>query len=405
MKITTIVGIFFVIFILLFSYISSNEKKLALAMLQKDEAKITAYSKWGYNTDTFQKMHANLIDELKKSNPLIFFFEKSAFQRKKESILRLVQQGYATEVAKEKNEVQIRLTYLRDRVKSTAFIPETKKQAYFDSFEVVAGEVFENNSDLQGIDRALLTLSATDKDITLEIEKIRKESLMGELAQYRSNCQELLSFFTNKQSEKNQEIASECISAADKLMGPGYTGNGADFIETLSRERVFTAYQNAQKAKQQVIQEEQYALLLKKREEEKLTVVPPAPRQEGKIIVVNLALQRLYAYENGATLFPTAVPITTGKNGFETVLGEFAIYLKEAQHRMTSPFPGIYYDDVVNYWMPFYLGYGLHDAPWRSVYGTQDYGAVGSHGCVNMPLNEASILYNWAEVGTRVFVL
>lgn len=405
MKITTIVGIFFIVLLTFYSYTSFNEKRTSLALLQKDEVKITSYAKWGYEPDTFKKMHAKLIDDLKKSNSLLFLFEKSAFHRRNDSILRLTQQGYATEVAKEKNEVQIRLTYLRDRVKNTTLIPESKKQSYFDAFEIVAGTIFETNSDLFDLEKALNDLSDTDKDITREIEKIRKQSLMAELAQYKEKCEELMTFFIEKDSSENQDIATTCISAADKLMGPGYTGNGADFIETLSRERVFTAYQNAQRAKQQLIQEEQYALLLKKREEERLTLVPPAPRQEGKIIVVNLALQRLYAYENGATLFATAVPITTGKNGFETVLGEFAIYLKEVQHRMTSPFPGIYYDDVVNYWMPFYLGYGLHDAPWRSVYGTQDYGAVGSHGCVNMPLNEASILYNWAEVGTRVFVL
>lgn len=405
MRITAIVGFFFLTLLAFYSYASWKQKNSSLVLLQKDEAKIVSYAKWGYDAGTFKSMHGALIDELKKSNPLLFPFKKKSFFMKNESILRLAQQAYATEVAKEKNEVQIRLTYLRDRVKNTTLISQSSKQAYFDTFEVVAGGVFENNSDLFGLKNALLKLSAIDKDITDEIELTRKEALMGELAQYKSKCQELLGFFVEKQSEKNQDIARACVTAADKLMGPGYTKNGADFIETLSRERVFTAYQNAQKAKQQLIQEEQYALLLKKREEERLTVVPPSPRQEGKIIVVNLALQRLYAYENGATLFPTAVPITTGKNGFETVLGEFAIYLKEVQHRMTSPFPGIYYDDVVNYWMPFYLGYGLHDAPWRSVYGTQDYGAVGSHGCVNMPLNEASILYNWAEVGTRVFVL
>lgn len=405
MKTTAIVGIFIAAILLIYSYVSFNEKEFVLNAIQNNESKITSFSKWGYDTETFRSMHTSLIAEIRSNHPFFILFMRSAFHKKSEAIVRLAQQGYATEVAKEKNEVQTRLTYLRDRVKSTTYIPVSKKQAYFDAFEVVAGTVFENPSSLSEVKDALATLSQSDKDITHDIEKVRKESLMGELAQYKASCEELLSFFLSKQSAKNQEIALTCISAADKLMGPGYTGNGADFIETLSRERVFSAYQNAQKAKQQLIQEEQYALLQKKREEERLTVVPPAPRQEGKIIVVNLALQRLYAYENGATLFPTAVPVTTGKNGFETVLGEFAIYLKEVQHRMTSPFPGIYYDDVVNYWMPFYLGYGLHDAPWRSVYGTQDYGAVGSHGCVNMPLNEASILYNWAEVGTRVFVL
>ena len=143
----------------------------------------------------------------------------------------------------------------------------------------------------------------------------------------------------------------------------------------------------------------------KQKEVERLTLVPPAPRQEGKVIVVNLNLQRLYAYENGKSIFPSAVLITTGKRGFETVTGEFAVYLKEQQHKMVSPFPGIHYDDVVNYWMPFYLGYGLHDAPWRSIYGTQDYPDVGSHGCVNMPLKDTVVLYNWAEIGTKVIVL
>ena len=37
--------------------------------------------------------------------------------------------------------------------------------------------------------------------------------------------------------------------------------------------------------------------------------------------------------ENGKSIFEVAVPITTGKYGFETVTGEFAIYLKKVQHQ------------------------------------------------------------------------
>ncbi|MCX6732763.1 MAG: L,D-transpeptidase [Candidatus Roizmanbacteria bacterium] len=270
---------------------------------------------------------------------------------------------------------------------------------------MIAGNVFESNTDLNGLKMAQASLTKQDAELTKEVESLRKESLIGELKNYKSTCEELVAYFTEKDSKSNLELSETCVSAADKLLQPEYTVNGADFIETLSRERVFTAMQKASMAKQQLIQDEQYALAVKKKEEERLTIVPPAPRQEGKIIVVNLGLQRLYAYENGSTLFPTAVPITTRKQGFETVTGEFAVYLKELQHKMVSPFPGIYYDDVVNYWMPFYLGYGLHDAPWRSIYGTQDYKVVGSHGCVNIPFKETSILYNWAVVGTRVIVL
>lgn len=388
-----------------FLYQAYTLKKHLVETLKEDRVKIEVYTKWGYDVGEFKNMYERLINETDKMPFFLIPFKTQLLKNKHDNILRLALAGYATEVSRQKNEVQSRLTYLRDRVKTNDYISQTNKQAYFDTFEITAGNIFEKYSTINDLKDALTNLKEQDVKITKEVEAVRKESLLNELQTYKTTCVELLSYFTEKNNSTNQELANECISSADKLMEPQYKKNGADFIETLSRERVFTSMQKALQAKQQMIQDEQYALLMKKKEEERLTVVPPAPRQEGKIIVVNIGLQRLYAYENGSTLFPTAVPITTGKQGFETVLGEFAIYLKERYHQMKSPFPGIYYDDIVSYWMPFYLGYGLHDAPWRSVYGTQDYTSVGSHGCVNIPLRETSILYNWAEVGTRVIVL
>ena len=395
----------FLIVVILYSCRAYLLKQKTVDTLKNDKSKVTAYLKWGYDTQVFEKMHTSLIQEAESFSFFVFPFQTQYLQSKCENILRLVQTGYATEVTKQKELIQSRLTYLRDRVMTNTNIPQDKKQIYFNSFDVIAAGVFEKNTDINGLKKALETLDEQDAAITKEVESIRKESLMSELQGYRATCEELLTFFIEKNSVLNQATAQECIDAADKLLGPGYSINGADFIETLSRERVFTFVQKATQAKQQLLQDEQYAQAAKIKEEERLTVVPPAPRQEGKVIVVNLELQRLYAYENGTTIFPTAVPITTGKQGFETVTGEFAVYLKEQHHQMESPFPGIFYNDIVNYWMPFYLGYGLHDAPWRSVYGTQDYTTVGSHGCVNIPLNNTIILYNWAEVGTRVMVI
>jgi lipoprotein-anchoring transpeptidase ErfK/SrfK len=63
--------------------------------------------------------------------------------------------------------------------------------------------------------------------------------------------------------------------------------------------------------------------------------------------------------------------------------------------------------------MPFYSGYGLHDAPWRHQYGpgTNVYGdgpgssePTGTHGCVNIPFAQTQWLWNWAPVGTPVVV-
>ena len=48
-------------------------------------------------------------------------------------------------------------------------------------------------------------------------------------------------------------------------------------------------------------------------------------------------------------------------------------------------------------------GYAIHGAPWRAVYGpgTQ---LGGSHGCVNSPVSQVAILYQWAPLGTTVIV-
>ena len=388
--------------VFLFTYL---HKQQTISSLKLGSTKLITYTQWGYKTQEFVKIYNLLLNEANSLSLFIFPFKTQYLQNKQDNILHLVQAGYATEVIDKKEQVKSRLMYLRDRVRNNLSLSEDKKKEYFDQFDVIAGEVFEKNSDINGLEIAIKTLNNQDEKITQEVEMVRKESLFGELKRYKTTCEELLTYFVEENSENNQELARKCITSADTLMGPGYAENGVDFIETLSRERVFSFAQKAIQAKQQLIQEEQYALSMKTKEEERLNLVPPSPIQEGKVIVVNLALQRLFAYEKGIPLFSTSVPITTGKYGFETVTGEFAIYLKEQQHKMQSPFPGIYYDDVVNYWMPFYLGYGLHDAPWRSVYGTQDYTSIGSHGCVNMPLIQTIILYNWAEVGTRVIVL
>jgi lipoprotein-anchoring transpeptidase ErfK/SrfK len=350
-------------------------------------------------------MYDDSTSELKNTSPFFIPFSIRQNKVKHENILKLLQDAYALKVSEKKAAIQAKLSYLRDRVKNSNHLSSENKLFHSDSLEVIAGTVFERNASLSDLEIALRALEMQDIQITKNIETLRKEFIFSEIVRYKTVCADLLNYFQAKQNQNGESLAQNCISSAEKLLGPRYIVSGADFIESLSRERVFSQVQKTTQAKQLLIQEEQYALLQKKKEEEKLIVVPPAPRQEGKVVVVNVGLQRLYAYENGKTIFPTAVTITTGKYGFETVYGEFAIYLKERMHQMRSPFPGIYYDDVVNYWMPFYLGYGLHDAPWRSVYGTQDYSVVGSHGCVNMPLNETIILYNWADVGTRVIVL
>jgi len=124
----------------------------------------------------------------------------------------------------------------------------------------------------------------------------------------------------------------------------------------------------------------------------------------GSYIEINLSSQRLWAYQDNKVIFST--PVTSGATGagFPTVTGLFSIYAKERSRYLNGRPYGYNYNVYVDYWMPFYAGYGLHDADWRSSFGGQDYYWGGSHGCVNMPKASAAFLYGWANVGTPVWV-
>ena len=52
--------------------------------------------------------------------------------------------------------------------------------------------------------------------------------------------------------------------------------------------------------------------------------------------------------------------------------------------------------------MPFAYNVGIHDAAWRSAFGGNIYINSGSHGCINVPYDCATAIYQNIEVGTPV---
>ena len=121
----------------------------------------------------------------------------------------------------------------------------------------------------------------------------------------------------------------------------------------------------------------------------------------GKYIEINLSLQHLWVWDNHIVVYDS--PLTSGAVGvgLGTVTGTFNIYAKESNRRLVGPG----YDVPVKWWMPFHLGYGLHDAIWRQgKFGGQDYIRGGSHGCVNLPDATAEWIYNWSDIGTAVYI-
>ena len=111
-------------------------------------------------------------------------------------------------------------------------------------------------------------------------------------------------------------------------------------------------------------------------------------------IDVDLTNQRVYAYE-GDTVVNSFI-VSTGTWLTPTVTGQFNIYVKYRSNKMSGP--GYYLPDVP-YIMYFHGSYGLHGTYWHNNFGTPM-----SHGCVNLTIDDAGWLYNWASVGTVVNV-
>jgi vancomycin resistance protein YoaR len=125
----------------------------------------------------------------------------------------------------------------------------------------------------------------------------------------------------------------------------------------------------------------------------------------GSYVEINLTTQRLWVFQDHNVIYES--PVTTGatKYGLGTVTGLFSIYYKTTNTHLVGYQYGYNYDVPVKYWMPFYQGFGMHDAVWRhGQFGGPDYYWNGSHGCVNMPDETAAFIYIWSVVGTPVWV-
>ncbi|MGF0039688.1 L,D-transpeptidase family protein [Peptoniphilaceae bacterium SGI.131] len=121
-------------------------------------------------------------------------------------------------------------------------------------------------------------------------------------------------------------------------------------------------------------------------------------------IVINLSTQRMYYYLNGKLHVDTGVVTGMPSRGWATPTGYYAIYSKETNRDLV----GADYRLPVEYWMPFYGDYGIHDVYYRTwdeynYSGTYLYN--GSHGCVNTPLDAVRYIYNNAPVGTPVTII
>lgn len=121
---------------------------------------------------------------------------------------------------------------------------------------------------------------------------------------------------------------------------------------------------------------------------------------EGKYIEINLSQQKLYLFEGENQV--GVYSVSTGKWSMPTPTGTFAINNKNPRAYSRK------YNLYMPYWMSFVgSAYGIHELPeWAN--GTKEgeshLGTPVSHGCVRLGVGPAETVYNWASIGTPVYI-
>ena len=135
----------------------------------------------------------------------------------------------------------------------------------------------------------------------------------------------------------------------------------------------------------------------------------PWHKELGRYIDVDLAAQFARLFDSsGKVIWESAFVSGDMYEGHQTITGTYELYA----HLPGQVLVGLDYNNdgkpdyesYVNFWMPFYGGYGLHDATWRDSFGGDLYVYNGSHGCINLPYEKAEELYNMTSVGDTVYV-
>jgi lipoprotein-anchoring transpeptidase ErfK/SrfK len=124
----------------------------------------------------------------------------------------------------------------------------------------------------------------------------------------------------------------------------------------------------------------------------------PDPSQE-LWVDINLSSQYMFVYSGNTPVLESYV--STGRPGFDTPTGTFYVQTMYDYDDMEGVLGGEYYNvpqvpDVL-----YFTGQGhaIHGAYWHN-----NFGAVMSHGCVNLPMDVADWLYSYAHIGMRIVI-
>lgn len=132
---------------------------------------------------------------------------------------------------------------------------------------------------------------------------------------------------------------------------------------------------------------------------EDLFVPPPPPANGERVIDIDLAAQYMVAVQGNVVVMESYV--STGRPGFDTPPGTYFVNAKLPSQTMGGVLGGESYHVPDVPWVMYFTdrGHAIHGTYWHN-----NFGAVMSHGCINLPLDVAEWIYDWASMGTKIVI-
>lgn len=225
---------------------------------------------------------------------------------------------------------------------------------------------------------------------------------------YTIDRKEMVNWITYDENDFSFDINTCVEEFVDKL------SEAAEDVSTVQIEGTGVGYVSMpifEMRRPVVMKEETVSFILEKlKNGENYTGKPvyekePVTENLTSYIEIDITRQMVYMYLDGECIVET--PTVTGNigGGYYTPTGVF--YLNNKVYDTTlrgTNRDGSKYASPVLYWMPFYKGFGMHDANWRSKFGGDIYKTNGSHGCVNLPTSAAKTIYENITYDMPIFI-
>lgn len=256
--------------------------------------------------------------------------------------------------------------------------------------EICSTDLVAKRNEINAILSTVVSYELPDESIITLDNTVMKDWLVNENGNYSIDIESNLPNFITSLSER-------VTSAAPSVIEFNATDAGIVSVSIPKRNRICV---NSKKELEKLTSE------LKTGETINRSPIYSNDLSLQSYVEIDISRQKVWMYHNGECILETDC-VTGTKGKYDTPTGLFYLTYKIEDDYLEGYKPNgeLDYRSFVNYWMPFNGGIGLHDASWRyGKFGGTIYKTNGSHGCVNLPLEAAKIIYTYIDGSMPIIV-